>query len=71
MSWIRLGDWCLGEIGEDLAYETVVTPLLIEVLDPAEGATYLDVGSGEARIMRAVKSSGASALGVELNEALA
>ena len=71
MSWSDLSDWWLGEIGDDPAYEAVVTPLLLEVLDPAEGATYIDLGSGEGRIMRAVLSLGASVQGVELNETLA
>ncbi len=71
MSWADLSDWWLGEVGTDPTYETVVTPLLMEVLDPVEGATYLDLGSGEGRVMRAVESSGANVLGVELSETLA
>ena len=71
MSWAELSDWWLGEIGTDPAYETLVTPLLMEVLDPIKGATYLDLGSGEGRVMRAVAASGANVLGVELSETLA
>ena len=71
MSWSDLSDWWLGEIGADPAYETVVTPLLLEILGPDEGMTYLDLGSGEGRSVRAVAVSGACVHGVELNEALA
>ncbi len=71
MSWADLSDWWLGEIGDDPTYEVVVTPLLMEILDPVEGATYLDLGSGEGRVMRAIESSGASVFGVELSETLA
>ena len=71
MSWPELSGWWLDEIGTDPTYETVVKPLLIEVLDPVQGETYLDLGSGESRVVRAVESSGASVLGVELSETLA
>jgi SAM-dependent methyltransferase len=71
MSWGDLSDWWLDEIGSDPTYEAVVTPLLLEILDPVEGATYLDLGSGEGRVLRAVEASGAKVYGVELNETLA
>ncbi|MFB3044362.1 MAG: class I SAM-dependent methyltransferase [Acidimicrobiia bacterium] len=71
MSWSDLADWWLGEIGGDPAYEIIVTPLLLRILDPVQGARYIDLGSGEGRIMKAVASRGASVQGVELNETLA
>jgi SAM-dependent methyltransferase len=71
MSWSDLSEWWLGELGDDPAYETVVTPLLLEILEPVEGASYLDLGSGEGRVMRAVESLGVSVQGVELSETLA
>ena len=71
MSWSDLADWWLGEVEDDPAYETVVTPLLLRILDPIQGARYIDLGSGEGRIMKAVASRGASVQGVELNETLA
>ena len=71
MSWSDLSDWWLDEVGSDPACETVVTPLLAGVLSPVQGETYLDLGSGEGRVMQAVEASGASVHGVELNESLA
>ncbi len=71
MAWSQLGSWWLGEIAIDSAYEEVVTPLLLDVLNPEPGCLYLDLGSGEGRIMRAVATSGAGMHGVELNETLA
>jgi SAM-dependent methyltransferase len=71
MSWADLSDWWLGEVEDDPTYEAVVTPLLLEILDPVERATYLDLGSGEGGVMRAVAASGANVLGVELSETLA
>jgi SAM-dependent methyltransferase len=71
MSWSELSDWWLDEIEEDLAYETVVTPMLLDVVRPEPGRTYLDLGCGEGRVMRAVTESGAAAHGVDLTLALA
>lgn len=69
--WPRLAEWWLTEVAGDPAYEMVVTPLLFEVLQPEPGATYLDLGSGEGRVMRALEDAGATAVGVELSERLA
>ena len=71
MSWSRLANWWLDEVTSDPAYDSVVTPLLVGVLEPMSGAIYLDVGSGEGRVMRAVRSVGARAVGIELNHELA
>jgi len=71
MTWSELSDWWLAEIEEDLAYEAVVTPMLLDVVRPEPGWTYLDLGCGEGRVMRAVTESGASAHGVDLTLALA
>lgn len=71
MTWSDLTDWWLAEIEEDPAYEVVVTPMLLDILDPQAGLTYLDLGCGEGRIMRAVAGARASAHGVELNADLA
>ena len=70
-SWLDLAEWWLTEVAEDPAYEQVVTPLLLGVLAPEPGTTYLDLGSGEGRVMRAVTEAGATAVGVELSERLA
>lgn len=71
MSWSELSDWWLSEVSGDSAYEMVVTPLLLEVLRPASGLTYLDVGCGEGRVMRTLREHGAVAHGVHLSFELA
>ncbi|MGH8948736.1 MAG: class I SAM-dependent methyltransferase, partial [Acidimicrobiia bacterium] len=71
MSWSDLSDWWLAEIEEDPAYEAVVNPMLLDVLRPERGRTYLDLGCGEGRVMRAMRESGAIAHGVERNPDLA
>lgn len=71
MSWSDLTDWWLDEIATDPAYEDVVTPMLLDVLSPEMGKTYLDLGCGEGRVMRALGSANAKAIGVELNLDLA
>jgi SAM-dependent methyltransferase len=71
MSWSGLGDWWLNELASDPAYEKVVTPMLLDLLRPQAGHSYLDLGSGEGRVMRSVKESGAEVYGLELNPYLA
>ena len=71
MSWSDLSDWWVVEIEDDPAYEAVVNPMLLDVLQPEPGRTYLDLGCGEGRVMRALKESGAAAHGVDLTLALA
>ncbi len=71
MSWSDLTEWWLSEVESDPAYEEVVTPLLIEILQPEPGLTYLDAGCGEGRVMREVVVSGGVAHGLDLNAGLA
>ena len=71
MTWSDLSDWWISEVADDPAYEAVVTPMLLDVLRPEPGRTYLDLGSGEGRVMRSVIAAGAGAHGVELNPGLA
>jgi SAM-dependent methyltransferase len=71
MTWSEMGEWWLTELEGDPAYEEVVTPILFEVLEPVAGALYLDMGSGEGRVMRSVRDRGSQVHGVELNEVLA
>ena len=71
MSWSDLTEWWLEEVTGDPAYEQIVTPLLLEVLVPEPGASYLDVGCGEGRVMRRVSAVGATVHGVDINEELA
>lgn len=70
MSWWALAKWWLDEIANDPAYEHVVTPLLLEVLDPSEGETYVDFGAGEGRVMRRVSSFDAKVIGLDINDDL-
>lgn len=71
MTWSSLTSWWLEELAGDRAYETVVTPLLLEVLEPEPRKTYVELGSGEGRLLRAVDALGATCFGVEINEDLA
>lgn len=71
MSWSELTDWWLSEVESDPAYEQVVTPLLMEILQPEPGLTYLDAGCGEGRVMREVVASGGVAHGLDVNAGLA
>jgi SAM-dependent methyltransferase len=45
--------------------------MLLNILRPERGRTYLDLGSGEGRVMRSVAGVGATAHGVEINPELA
>ncbi len=71
MTWHELGDWWMSEVSSDPAYETVVTPMLLDVLRPQTGKTYLDLGSGEGRVIRSLTEADVFAHGVELNPELA
>ncbi len=71
MNWSELSGWWLEEIETDPAYETVVTPLLLDVLRPEPDALYLDLGCGEGRVMRAVAVSGTRVHGLDLTHDLA
>ena len=71
MHWSSLTDWWLDEVRSDPAYETVVTPLLIEFLTPRPELLYLDLGCGDGRVMRTLAATGAAAHGIDMNESLA
>ena len=71
MSWSDLAGWWLEEVSDDPAYESVVTPLLIEVLAPGAARTYLDLGCGEGRVMRAIAALGAVVHGMDVSHDLA
>jgi SAM-dependent methyltransferase len=71
MSWSELADWWVSEVADDPAYETVITPMLLDIFHPVAGCTYLDLGCGEGRVMRAVAETSALVHGVELNRQLA
>ena len=71
MSWSELTDWWLEEVSDDPAYEEVVTPLLLDALDPKANQRYLDAGCGEGRIMRLLPAMGAVVHGIDINPDLA
>lgn len=71
VSWSELTDWWLSEVQSDRAYSELVTPLLLEILDPAPSRLYLDFGCGEGRVMREVSNSGALVHGLDINPDLA
>jgi SAM-dependent methyltransferase len=66
MPWTQLGEWWKAELAGDSAYKEVVTPLLLDVLQPQPGSIYLDLGCGDGRVMASVRGSGATPIGVEL-----
>ena len=71
MTWSEMGEWWLTELEGDPAYEALVTPMLLDILVPEPGLLYLDLGSGEGRVMRAVQQRGGRVHGVEVNRVLA
>jgi SAM-dependent methyltransferase len=71
VSWSFLTEWWLTEIAEDPAYAEIITPLLIDVLQPQTADMYLDLGCGEGRVMRTVSSYGATVHGLDINPDLA
>lgn len=70
MSWSEFGEWWRDEVASDPAYARIVTPLLLEILQAEDSSLYLDLGCGEASVMRALASTGASVHGIDINEAL-
>lgn len=71
MSWTELSTWWLDELRDDPSYETIVTPLLLDVLQPTSEALYLDLGCGDGRVMRSVRARGGRVFGVDISEELA
>ena len=71
MAWSNLTEWWLSELESDPAYQAVVTPLLIEMLQPKPEHTYLDAGCGEGRVMRVLSEWGALVHGLDINVELA
>jgi len=71
MSWKGLGTWWVDELADDPSYDDVITPMLLDMLQPEPGLLYLDLGAGEGRVMRAVEAAGAGVVGLDLNEDLA
>ena len=65
--WEDLAGWWREELAGDAAYREQVLPLLLGLLDPQPGLSYLDAGCGDGRVMRAVGAAGARAIGCDVN----
>jgi len=63
-------EWWLGEVESDPAYEEVVTPLLLDILNAAPGLRYMDVGCGEGRVMRSLSLRGPTVIGFDISQEL-
>lgn len=66
-NWEDLAGWWTEEVADDPAYQEQVLPLLLDLLEPQPGRTYLDAGCGDGRVMRAVLARGAVPIGCDLN----
>ena len=66
-NWEELTEWWTEEVADDPAYQEQVLPLVLDLLKPRPGSTYLDVGCGDGRVMAAVREAGATAIGCDLN----
>ena len=69
-SWEDLAGWWVDEVERDPAYQRQVWPLLLELLEPQAGRTYLDLGCGDGRLMALVAERGGHAIGVDLSPQL-
>ena len=67
MTWSGLSEWWLSEVAGDPTYTQVVTPLCLDVLEPVERSTYLDLGCGEGRVARSVQDRGSIVYGLDSN----
>ncbi len=65
--WDELAEWWRHELEGDPAYQSDVLPILLGLLGPHPGRTYLDAGCGEGRVMRAIGEAGARAIGCDIN----
>jgi SAM-dependent methyltransferase len=65
--WEDLAGWWMQEVADDPAYREEVLPVLLDLLEPQPGRSYLDAGCGDGRVMRAVVETGGRAIGCDLN----
>ncbi len=68
--WASLGGWWTEELISDPAYSEEVEPLLLDLLSPQPGDTYLDIGCGEGRMLEVLRSLGSQAVGCDFNPSL-
>ncbi len=69
-AWEELDTWWVAELADDPAYVEEVEPLVLSLLEPMPGSTYLDVGCGEGRLMRTLAERGVDAVGVDVLQSL-
>jgi SAM-dependent methyltransferase len=68
--WPSLGNWWLGELSDDPAYEEEVYPLLLDLLAPNKNELILDIGCGDGRMMGRLSAIGATVVGCDFNRLL-
>lgn len=68
--WSDLAGWWLDELAFDPAYTDDVERLLFEMIAPQPGERWLDLGCGEGRTVRRLRSVGVDAIGCDLNAEL-
>lgn len=68
--WDELAEWWLSETADDPAYQAVVRPLVLSLLRPVAGSTYLDVGCGDGGLMKSISATGARSVGVDESKLL-
>lgn len=68
--WAAHADWWRSQLAADASYESLTTPL-IESLLPFAGPRLLDLGCGEGRIARHLRSGGREIVGLDMNPELA
>lgn len=68
--WGRLGAWWREELTGDPAYGSDVQAVLLELKGPSGGERWLDLGCGEGRTMRRMRSTGTSVIGCDINTEL-
>lgn len=71
MTWHELGNWWVEELAGDPAYLEEIEPLVMDLLRPREGSTYLDVGCGEGRLMAALVAMRSRPVGVDVGREVA
>ncbi len=64
--WVNLAAWWLDELAADPAYRDV-EGLLFDLVDSKAGERWLDLGCGEGRTMRRLRSAGVRVIGCDVN----
>lgn len=69
MNWDdpALAEWWRIEVASDEAHAAEVIPLLLDVLAPEPGASYLDLGCGDGRGMAEIARAGGRPVGTDIS----